>query len=111
MSSSSVSSCCSYQSSSSSELIPAYDPIAAYEANAPEWWDERDWNFAIESEDNESLTDGEDNLQFLADGELEPESEDDRFSWDGYSSSDDEEEEEDETSSEEYPPVKRFRCG
>ena len=80
MSSSSVSSCCSYQSSYSSEPIPEYDPIAAYEANAPLWRDERDWDFAVESEDDESLTDREDNLQFLADGELEQESDDDTFS-------------------------------
>ena len=114
MSSSSDSSYFSYLSSSpSSELEygPEYDEIAAYEALAPLWWDDNDWDFSVWSEDGESLTDGEDNLQFLVDGELEPDSDDDRFTWDGFSSPDEEEEEEDYTSSEEYPPVKRFRCG
>ncbi|XP_071683553.1 uncharacterized protein [Lolium perenne] len=40
--------------------------MAAYEALAPEWWDERDWVFTDGSEDDASLTDREDNLQFLA---------------------------------------------
>jgi hypothetical protein len=110
-SSSSASSGLSFQSSSSSEPMPEYDPIRAYEARAPEWWDERDWNFSVESEDDDSLTDGEDDLHFLVDGELEEESDDDLFSWDGDLSSDEEDEAEDETSSEEYPPVKRFRAG
>src|SRR3954462_11432588 len=81
-----------------------------YEALAPEWWDERDWVSSGESED-EPLTDGEDDLQFLVDGVLVEESDDDRFSWDGDLSSDEEEEMEDDTSSIEYPPVKRFRAG
>ena len=110
-SSSSASSGLSFQSSSSREPTPEYNPIAAYEALAPLWWDEQDWDFAVESEDDESLTDGEDNLQFLVDGELEEESDDDGFSWDGFTSSDEEDETEDDTSSKEYPPVKRFRCG
>ena len=38
------------------------------------------------------MTDGEDNLQFLADGELEGESDDDAFSWGEDISSDKEEE-------------------
>jgi hypothetical protein len=108
-SSSSCSSGLSFQSSR--EPTPEYDPIAAYEALAPLWWDEQDWDFAVEPEDDESLTDGEDNLQFLVDGELEEESDDDGFSWDGYTSSDEEDETEDDTSSDEYPPVKRFRGG
>ena len=82
-----------------------------HDALAPLWWDEADWDFAVESEDNESLTDGEDNLHFLADGELEEESADDAFSWDGYTSSEEEAGTEDETSSGEYPPMKRFRAG
>ena len=89
-SSASCSSGLSSQSSSSREPTPEYDPIAAYEALAPLWWDEQDWDFAAEPEDDESLTDGEDNLQFLVDGELEEESDDDGFSWDGFTSSDEE---------------------
>src|SRR3954464_5347965 len=89
---------------------PEYDLTTAYEARAPLWWDERDWDSTDESED-ESLTNGEDNLQFLVDGELEEESDDDRFSWDGDISSDEEEEVEDGTSSVESPPMKRFRAG
>ena len=110
-SSSSASSALSFQSSSSREPTPEYDPIAAYEALAPLWWDEADWDFAVRSEDDESLTDGEDNLQFLVDGELEEESDDDAFSWGEDISSDEEDETEDDTSSDEYPPVKRFRAG
>src|SRR3954469_5430776 len=110
-SSSSCSSVLSFQSDFSRGSTPEYDPRTAYEALAPLWWDEWDWNSAVESEDDESLTDGEDNLQFLVDGELEEERDDDRFSWDGDISSDEEEEAEDDTSSDEYPPVKRFRAG
>jgi hypothetical protein len=88
--------------------------MAMHNALAPLWWDEVDWDFSVRSEaseDEASLTDGEDDLQFLADGELEEESADDAFSWDGYSSSEEEAGTEDETSSGEYPPVKRFRAG
>src|SRR3954471_21880893 len=91
---------------------PEHPPMAAYEVLAPQWWDERDWDFAAWSEDDESLTDGEEGLQFLADGELEAESSDDAASWDdGLEFSDEEEEAEEDTSSDEYPPVKRFRAG
>src|SRR3954469_10115800 len=79
-----------------------------YEALAPEWWDERDWVSSGESED-ESLTDGEDDLQFLVDGELEEETDDARFSGEGAISSEEEEEMEDDPPSVEYPPMKRFR--
>ena len=51
--------------------------MAAYEALAPLWWDERDFDFNVKSEDEASLTDGEEDLQFLVDGELEEESGDD----------------------------------
>ena len=51
------------------------------------------------------------NRQFLVDGELEEESDDDAFSWGKDISSDEEDETEDDTSSDEYPPVKRFRAG
>jgi ribonuclease E len=88
--------------------------MAMHNALAPLWWDEADWDFSVRSEaseDEASLTDGEDDLQFLADGELEGESADDAFSWDGYSSPEEAAGSEDETSSGEYPPVKRFRAG
>src|SRR3954469_10278908 len=109
-SSSSCSSVLSFQSSFSGGSTPEYDLTTAYEARAPLWWDERDWDSSGESED-ESLTDGEDDLQFLVDGELEEESDDDRFSWEGDISSDEEEEVEDDPSSVESPPMKRFRSG
>ena len=111
MDSSSASSGLSFQSSSSREPTPEYDPIAAYEALAPPHWDEADWDFSVGSEDDESLTDGEDNLQFLVDGELEEESDDDAFSWGADLSSNEEDEAEDDTSSDEYPPAKRFGTG
>jgi hypothetical protein len=85
--------------------------MAAYEALAPQWWDERDWDFAAQSEDDESLTDGEEGLQFLVDGALEAESVDDAVSWgEDIDSSDEEEEAEEDTSSDDYPPAKRFRA-
>jgi hypothetical protein len=42
-------------------------------------WDAKEWDFCAWSEDDESLTDGED-LQFLLDGELEDEDDDDDVS-------------------------------
>jgi hypothetical protein len=86
-----------------------------YNALAPEWWDEAEWDYSVRSEaseDEASLTDGEADLQFLADGELEEESADDAFSWgEDLSPSEEEAGTEDETSSGEYPPTKRFRAG
>ncbi|KAK1681034.1 hypothetical protein QYE76_041882 [Lolium multiflorum] len=111
-SSSTASSGLSLQSSSSSELEQEVDLMAIYEARAPEYWDARDWDFSNESEDDEPLTDGEEDLQFLIDGELEATSDDDLFPWDGGFSSDEEEEEEeedDDDSLEGYPPAKRLR--
>ncbi|KAK1605702.1 hypothetical protein QYE76_029375 [Lolium multiflorum] len=110
-SSSSALSGLSSSSSSSSEPTPEWDPLAAYDLRAPEKWDIEDHDSSIWSEDDKSLTDGEDDFQYLVDGELEEESEDDLFSWDNFTSSDEEEEEEDDDSSDEYPPTKRFRDG
>ena len=78
-SSSSTSSGLSYQSPSSREPTPEFEVAAMYETIAPLWWDEAEWDFDVWSEDDESLTDGEDNLQFLVDGNLEEGSDDD--SW------------------------------
>jgi hypothetical protein len=76
-----------------------FDSGAIHEVCAPLHWDVEEWEFWAWSEDNESLTDGED-LEFLLDGELEDEDNDDE-SWDGYDSSseddDDESTEEDLT--------------
>jgi hypothetical protein len=66
-------------------MTPEFDSGAAHEACAPLHWDAKEWDFRASSEDDESLTDGED-LQFLLDGELEDEDNDDE-SWDGYDSS------------------------
>jgi hypothetical protein len=57
--------------------------------------------------DDESLTDDED-LQFLLDGELEAEDNDDDVSWEGHHSSS--EEEDDDESTEEGPMVGSFLC-
>ena len=89
--------------------------MAIYEARAPEYWEARDWDFSLESEDDEPLTEGEGDLQFLVDGELVPAGDDDRFPWEAVLSSNEEEEEaeesEDDSSSAGYPPAKRFRAG
>jgi hypothetical protein len=92
-------------SESSWEMTPEFDSEAAHEACAPLHWDAEEWNFRAWSEDDESLTDGED-LQFLLDGELEDEDNDDDEYWDGYDPSS--EEEEDNESTEEDPTTGSF---
>jgi hypothetical protein len=82
-----------------------FDPKAAYEACSPLHWDAKEWDFWVWSEDDESLTDGED-LQFLLDGELEDEDNNDDVSWEGHDSSS--EEEDDDESTEEGPTVGSF---
>jgi hypothetical protein len=105
-SSSSASSVISYESESSREPTPEYDPIAAYEVRAPLHWDTEEWDFRYQSEDDESLTDGED-LALLLGAELE-EDEDD-VSWgEDLSSS---EERADSFSSEEDPMAGTFLLG
>jgi hypothetical protein len=56
--------------SSSREPTPEWDPIAAYEKQSPLHWDADGWDFAVASESDGDLTDGDD-LQFLVDGELD----------------------------------------
>jgi hypothetical protein len=83
-----------------------FDSKAAYEACAPLHWDAEEWDFWAWSEDDESLTDGED-LQFLPSGELEDEDDDDDdVSWEGHDSSS--EEEDDNESIEEDPTARSF---
>jgi hypothetical protein len=77
-SSSSASSANSFESKSSREPTPKYDSIAAYEILAPLHWDAGEWDFQSWSEDDESLTDGEDLLLLLGD-ELEEDDEDDAY--------------------------------
>jgi hypothetical protein len=115
-SSSSSCSALSFQSSPSREPTPEVDPTAAHNALAPLWWDEAEWNFSADASDDEaSLTDGEADLQFLAEGELEEEQDEGLFPecWGEDISSSEEEAagSEDEESSGEYPPTKRFRAG
>jgi hypothetical protein len=85
-------------------MTPEFNSEAAHEACAPLHWDVEEWDFRAWSEDDESLTDGED-LQFLLVGELEDEDDDDE-SWDGYAPSS--EEEEDDESIEEDPTTGSF---
>ena len=91
--------------------------MAVYNNLAPEWWDGEEWDSSIQTEgsdDEAPLTDGEADLQFLLDGELQEESADDAISWgEDLSPTEDETEasSEGKTSSDEYPPVKRFRAG
>ena len=52
-------------------MTPEFDPIVAYQAVAPPHWDAKEFDFdAPWSEDDASMTDGEDDLQFLLDEEL-----------------------------------------
>jgi hypothetical protein len=80
-SSSSASSVISIESETTQEMTPEFDPTATYEACAALHWDAEEWDFQAWSEDDESLTDGED-LQFLLGRELD-EDDDDDMSWEG----------------------------
>jgi hypothetical protein len=93
------------ESETSREMTPKFDSKAAYEACAPLHWDAEEWDFWAWSEDDESLTDGED-LQFLLDGELKDEDDDDDMSWEGHDSSS--KEEDDNESTEEDPMIGSF---
>jgi hypothetical protein len=95
----------STESVTSREMTPEFDSKAAYEACAPLHWDAEEWDLWAWSEDDESLTDGED-LQFLLDGELEDEDDDDDVSWEGHDSAS--KEEEDDESTEEDPTTGCF---
>jgi hypothetical protein len=76
-------------SSDSREPTLEYDPTAAHNAVAPPHWDAEGFGFdAPWSEDDASLTEGEADLQFLTDGELEEDGADDH-SWEGEEDSDD----------------------
>jgi hypothetical protein len=85
-------------------MTPEFDSEAAHEACAPLHWDVEEWDFRTWSEDDESLTDGED-LHFLLDGELEDEDDDDDESWDGYDCSS---EDDDDELTEKDPMVRSF---
>jgi hypothetical protein len=63
----------------SQEMTLEFDSKATYEACAPLHWNAEEWDFWARSLDDESLTNGED-LQFLPDGELEDEDDDDDVS-------------------------------
>jgi hypothetical protein len=97
----------STESETSREITPEFDSKAAYEACAPLHWDVEEWDFWAWSEDDESLTDGED-LQFLLDRELEDEDNDNDVSWEGHDSSS--EEEDDNELIEEDPTTGSFLC-
>jgi len=70
----------------SRETTPEWDPTAAYEALAPLHWDAEEFDFGVASEEDEPMTEGEEDLQFLFQEELES-CEDDAFSWEGADSS------------------------
>jgi hypothetical protein len=97
----------STESETSREMTPEFDSKAAYEACAPLQWDIEEWDFWAGSEDDESMTDGED-LQILLNGELEDEDDDDDVSWEGHDSSS--EEEDDDESTEEDSMTGSFLC-
>jgi hypothetical protein len=76
-------------SSDSREPTSEYDPTVAHNAVAPPHWDAEGFGFdAPWSEDDASLTEGEADLQFLTDGELEEDGADDH-SWEGDEDNDD----------------------
>ena len=82
-------------------MTPEFDLQASYEVLAPPHWDAEEFDFwAAWSEGDASVTEGEEDLRFLVDGELEEEDPSD-YSWEGDDSSS--EEEEDDTSSEVAP--------
>jgi hypothetical protein len=104
-SSSSASSVISFESETSWEPTPEYDPIAAYEVRARPHWDVEEWDFHFQSEDDKSLTNGED-LALLFGAELE-EDEDDASWGEEFSS----EEKVDSFSSDEDPMAGNFLFG
>jgi hypothetical protein len=104
-SSSSDSSNLSIESEASREMSLEFDPKAAYEACAPLHWDMKEWDFWVWSEDDESLTDGED-LRFFLGGQLEDEDDDSDVSWEGHDSSS--EEDDSDKSTEEDPTAGSF---
>jgi hypothetical protein len=106
-SSSSTSSVISFESESSREPTPEYDPIAAYEILAPLHWDAEEWDFHSQSEDDESLNNDED-LTPLLGTELEEDDEDDASWGEDLSSS---EERADSFSTEEDSVVADFLFG
>lgn len=59
-SSSSSSSSPYFEHNSDREPTLGWNPVTAYEKEAPPHWDAEECNFAVESEDDASLTDGED---------------------------------------------------
>ena len=65
--------------SESREPTPEWGPTAAYEALAPLHWDAEEFDFGFVSEEDKPETEGEEDLQFLFQEELES-SEDDAFS-------------------------------
>ena len=72
----------------SREPTPEWDPTTGYEALAPLHWDAEEFDFGVASEEDEPETEGEEDLQFLFQEELES-GEDDAFSWEGADSSED----------------------
>jgi hypothetical protein len=88
-------------------MTPEFDSGAAHEACTTLHWDAEEWDFWAWSEDDESLTNGED-LQFLLDSFSWKEEDDDNESWDGYDSFS--WKEEDDESTEEDPMVGSFLC-
>ena len=82
-----------WSSDDSREMTPEYDPVAAAERVAPPQWDAEEFDFyAPWSEDDASMTEGEDDLRFLLDGELEEDDPSD-FSWERDDSSEEDAEE------------------
>jgi hypothetical protein len=99
-SSSSASSIISFESESSREPTPEYDPITAYEILAPLHWDVEEWDFQSQSDD-------EDHTLFLG-AELEEDDENDA-SWEEELSSS--EEKADSSSTEEDSVTGNFLLG
>src|SRR5215217_6136258 len=104
-----MSSSSSSQYSSASEGEPEVNQTEAYNRRAPEHWDEQEFDFdfvpegrpedLVWSDGDMPLTDGEDDLRFLIDGELEAESDSNDPLFRGkftFSTKEEEEEEDDE---------------
>ena len=68
--------------SESREPTPEWDPTAAYEVLTPLHCDAEEFDLGVASEEDEPTIEGEEDLQFLFQEELES-SEDDAFSWEG----------------------------
>jgi hypothetical protein len=111
---SSASSAISFESESTQEATPEYDPIAAYEACAPLHWDVGEWDFFSSEEEVDTSSTEEDSVAggFLLGGSSEDDDDDDDEGTEdssGFSSGSDDDGSDVDSDASMAPPIKRRR--